>query len=143
MRQILHIRSGQVFDFGLEERKMHEKSWQSGHGDQMIIGTRPFDLAQDTLSALGNSKKLKLVIAYVLCSMLFALCSSVQAQQAARLYKVGRLSAGSPADPLSKATYEVFREGLRDLGWVDGRNMVIENRWVRDKPESALNRPTL
>ena len=105
----------------------------------MIIGTRPVDLAQDRLPAVGNCRKLKLVIAYTLCSMLFALCSSVQAQQAARLYKVGRLSAGSPADPLSKATYEVFREGLRDLGWVEGRNIVIENRWVRDKPESAFN----
>jgi putative ABC transport system substrate-binding protein len=56
--------------------------------------------------------------------------------QPQKIFKIGRLSAGSPADPLSKATFEVFQEGLRDLGWVEGRNIVIENRWVGDKPES-------
>jgi putative ABC transport system substrate-binding protein len=61
------------------------------------------------------------------------------AQQAARLHKVGRLSAGSPADPLSKATYEVFQAGLRDLGWIEGKNIVVENRWVKDKSENAPN----
>jgi putative ABC transport system substrate-binding protein len=62
-----------------------------------------------------------------------------EAQQAARLHKVGRLSAGSPADPLSKATYEVFQVGLRDLGWIEGKNIVVENRWVKDKSENASN----
>ena len=71
--------------------------------------------------------------------MLLALCSVADAQQSQKIYKVGRLSAGSPADPLSKATYEVFQEGLRDLGWVEGRNIVLENRWVGDRAESALN----
>jgi putative ABC transport system substrate-binding protein len=71
--------------------------------------------------------------------MLFALCSPVEAQQAARLSKVGRLSAGSLADPLSKATYEVFQARLRELGWIEGRNVVLENRWVRDKAENAPN----
>jgi putative ABC transport system substrate-binding protein len=72
-------------------------------------------------------------------ALLLALCSVADAQQSQKIYKVGRLSAGSPADPLSKATYEVFQEGLRDLGWVEGRNIVLENRWVGDKAGSALN----
>jgi len=71
--------------------------------------------------------------------LLFALCTVADAQPSQKIYKVGRLSAGSPADPLSKATYEVFQEGLRDLGWVEGRNIVLENRWVGDKVGSALN----
>ena len=71
--------------------------------------------------------------------LLFALCTVADAQPSQKIYKVGRLSAGSPADPLSKATYEVFQEGLRDLGWVEGRNIVLENRWVGDKAGSALN----
>jgi putative ABC transport system substrate-binding protein len=75
-------------------------------------------------------------------ALLLALCSVADAQQSQKIYKVGRLSAGSPADPLSKATYEVFQEGLRDLGWVEGRNIVLENRWVGDKAESALNLAT-
>jgi putative ABC transport system substrate-binding protein len=72
-------------------------------------------------------------------ALLLTLCGVADAQQSQKIYKVGRLSAGSSADPLSKATYEVFQEGLRDLGWVEGRNIVLENRWVGDKAGSALN----
>jgi putative ABC transport system substrate-binding protein len=61
----------------------------------------------------------------------------VAAQQPPRIYKVGRLNAGSPADPLSKASYNAFVEGLRDLGWAEGKNLVVENRWVKDKLENA------
>jgi hypothetical protein len=71
--------------------------------------------------------------------MLFALCPRVDAQPTQRLNKIGRLSAGSPTDSLSKASYDAFREGMRDLGWVEGKNIVYENRWVRDKPENARN----
>jgi putative ABC transport system substrate-binding protein len=85
-------------------------------------------------SAVRNSQS-----AILAGALLFALCPSIEAQQPQKIYKVGRLSAGSPADPLSKATYEVFQEGLRDLGWVEGRNIVLENRWVRDNAEGALN----
>jgi len=84
----------------------------------------------------------KRIFGFALCVgglMLFALCGLVEAQQVARLHKVGRLSAGSPTDPLSKATYEVFHAGLRDLGWIEGKNIVLENRWVRDKAENAPN----
>ena len=72
-------------------------------------------------------------------ALLLALCSVADAQQSQKIYKVGRLSAGSPADPLSEATYDVFQEGLRDLGWVEGKNIVLENRWVGDKTENAVN----
>ena len=79
------------------------------------------------------------VVSVTLCALLFAICSPAAAQQSQKIYKVGRLSAGSPADPLSKATYEVFQEGLRDLGWVEGKNIILDNRWVKDKAESAQN----
>jgi putative ABC transport system substrate-binding protein len=48
------------------------------------------------------------------------------AQQATRVYRVGFLwhSPGVFPDAI-----EAFRQGLRDLGWIDGRNIVIENRW--------------
>jgi hypothetical protein len=77
---------------------------------------------------------------YPLCllgAMLVALCSSADAQQAQRLNKIGRLSAGSSTDPLSKASYDAFRGGMRDLGWFERKNLVYENRWVGDKPENA------
>jgi putative ABC transport system substrate-binding protein len=63
----------------------------------------------------------------------------VRAQQPPKIYRVGRLSAGSPSDPLSKASYEAFREGLRDLGWTEGSNVALENRWQSGAAPSAHN----
>jgi putative ABC transport system substrate-binding protein len=69
-----------------------------------------------------------------LAVVVLAVAVTSEAQQP---QKVGRLGAGSPADPLSQASHDAFRDGLRDLGWLEGKNIVIENRWVRDKPENA------
>jgi hypothetical protein len=30
---------------------------------------------------------------------------------------------------------EAFRHGLRELGWIDGRNITIEYRWAEGRPE--------
>jgi putative ABC transport system substrate-binding protein len=65
--------------------------------------------------------------------------STADAQQPQKIYKVGRLSAGSAKDPLSIATYDAFREGLRDLGWIEGSNIVFENRWAGEPAASAVD----
>jgi len=84
-------------------------------------------------SAIRNLKS-----AILAGALLLALCVPAVAQQPRKIHKVGRLSAGSSADPLSKSTYEAFRAGLRDLGWVEGTNIVLENHWVGQKPDSAV-----
>jgi ABC-type uncharacterized transport system substrate-binding protein len=49
-----------------------------------------------------------------------------EAQQAGKVHRVGYLTAGSvTANP---RVLEAFRQGLRDLGWVEGQNIVIEYR---------------
>ena len=49
-----------------------------------------------------------------------------RAQQAAKVYRVGYLTAGPvTANPRN---LEAFRQGLRELGWVEGQNIVIEYR---------------
>src|SRR5688572_33411045 len=69
-----------------------------------------------------------------------AACSEiVKAQQPQKIYRVGRLSEGSPSDALSKASYDAFREGLRDLGWIEGNNIVLESRWAKEPTASASN----
>src|SRR5688572_16090450 len=65
--------------------------------------------------------------------------STADAQQPHKIYKVGRLSAGSPKDRLSIVTYDAFREGLRDLGWIEGNNVVLENRWAGEPSASAVD----
>ena len=47
-------------------------------------------------------------------------------QQAAKVYRIGYLAGGSSTSSLN--TTEAFRQGLRELGWVEGQNIVIDDR---------------
>jgi len=68
-----------------------------------------------------NKRKLG---SFVLCATLFALCSSAEAQQPNRVPRIGYLSA-VPAATVA-GPVETFRQGLRELGYVEGKNIVIE-----------------
>lgn len=63
--------------------------------------------------------------------------TSISAEPPRRISRVGILNAGAAHD----ARVEALREGLRDLGYVDGRNLVLTYRWAdgrRDRlPELA------
>ena len=61
-----------------------------------------------------------------LCAMLFALCFDAEAQQPKKVPRVGFLGTASPA--AASARIEALRQGLRELGYVDGKNIVIEQR---------------
>ena len=59
---------------------------------------------------------------------------AADAQQATTVHRIGQLIAGNPPagpDPSMAA----FRQGLRDLGYVDGQNLVIERRSAEDSTE--------
>jgi putative tryptophan/tyrosine transport system substrate-binding protein len=69
-----------------------------------------------------------------LCTMLFALCSSTQAQQAKKIALIGFLYPGlSPA--ASYPQLEGLRQGLSELGYVEGKNITIEYRFAEGKLE--------
>ena len=82
--------------------------------------------------ATGNSKKTK-GLGFVLGPLLFALCASAEAQQPTTIPKIGYLSA--PPLSVSAARIEAFRQGLRELGYVEGKNIVIEWRSAEGKSD--------
>src|SRR4029434_11127658 len=57
-------------------------------------------------------------------SLLFAPLAA-EAQEAGKVARIGMLG-GPPSDPF----VEAFRQGLRELGYVEGQNIVLEYRWA-------------
>ena len=72
----------------------------------------------------------------VICSLLtvFLLTPSLaQAQQTKKVPRIGFLVGASA--PSVAARLDVFRQGLRDLGYVEGKNIVIEYRYAEGKSD--------
>src|SRR5712691_6260777 len=58
---------------------------------------------------------------------------AVVAQQAGKVHRVGYLS--TPTRDSVKYVLEAFLRTLRELGWVEGQNLIIEYRWAEGKVE--------
>src|SRR5262245_56208834 len=69
---------------------------------------------------------------FALCAMLFALCASVEAQQPKKVPRIGLLLGSSPSSA-NAARIEAFRQGLRDLSYIEGQNLIIEYRYAEGK----------
>jgi putative ABC transport system substrate-binding protein len=65
------------------------------------------------------------------CTMLFALGFPAQAQQPAKVPRIGYLSALDPASESTRS--EAFRQALRELGYIEGQNIAIEYRYMEGK----------
>lgn len=59
---------------------------------------------------------------------------AAQAQQVERVYRIGYLSIGSASTTYTRPI-EAFRQGLHELGWVEGRNLIIEFRFAEGQAE--------
>src|SRR5262245_60628884 len=58
-----------------------------------------------------------------------------EAQPAAKVFRIGLLGSSSPTDPEASRIWEGFFQGLRELGYVEGQNIVIEGRFYGDGTE--------
>jgi len=80
--------------------------------------------------ARGNSKNAK-VFGVALCAVLFALSYSASAQQTGKIFRIGFLDASTASG--SAVLVEAFRQELRKLGWVEGKNITVEYRFAEEK----------
>jgi len=73
----------------------------------------------------------------LLAGVMLGCAMIAQAQQAGKIPRVGFLSSLSPLAVAART--EAFRTGLRDLGYVEGKNIVIEWRYADGNAERLIN----
>ena len=66
--------------------------------------------------------------------VLLAAPLAVEARQAGEVARIGWLSQVSPTESAT-GSREAFRQGMRELGYVEGQNIVFEERWAEGKAE--------
>src|SRR2546426_896730 len=59
--------------------------------------------------------------------VLFSAALAVEAQQSGKVYRVGILT-NKASDPAEARLWQAFRSGLRERGWIEGQNILIEFR---------------
>src|SRR5262245_28534756 len=74
----------------------------------------------------------KIVICLLLTFFLLTV-SLAQAQQPTKVPSIGVLLAGSPSSMETRV--DAFRQGLRELGYIEGKNIIIEYRYAEGKED--------
>jgi len=75
----------------------------------------------------------KTIISFALTVLFSALCASAQAQQPAKVFRIGFLDNSTAAG--ITVFLEAFRRELSKLGWIEGKNITIEYRFAEQKLE--------
>ena len=72
----------------------------------------------------------------MLCAIIFALCSSAEAEQAGKIFHIGFLDNSTASG--NAVALDAFRQELNKLGWIEGKNITIEYRFAEQKQERLL-----
>jgi putative ABC transport system substrate-binding protein len=82
-------------------------------------------------SALRWGVAMKNILSILLIIAVMGGCAMAQAQQsAAKVPRIGFLTASSASDLQNEPRLDAFRQGLRDLGYVEGKNILVEYRYA-------------
>ncbi len=78
----------------------------------------------------------KRVLGIALNAMLFALCFSVEAQQSIKIPRIAYLAQrNKPTTAIPDPAADAFQQGLRDLGYVEGKNILVEYGYAEGSEE--------
>jgi putative ABC transport system substrate-binding protein len=95
-------------------------------------------MTRDPIASICSPEIPRRAFMAVIAGGLLAAPLAAEAQQTGKLWRIGYLDQGSTAG--SRPYVDGLRQGLRDLGWVEGRNIAVEARFAEGKTEQL---PTL
>jgi putative ABC transport system substrate-binding protein len=81
--------------------------------------------------SIGSGRKR--IFCLAVCAVLFALCSSIEAQQPKRVPRIGFIWHLAPS--VAAFYNDAFRQGLHELGYVEGKSIIVEYRYVEARGE--------
>src|SRR5215472_3255241 len=73
----------------------------------------------------------RLVLCGAVCVMLLALCATAEAQQAQKVPRIGFLLASASSSNSDRIA--AFKQGLRELGYAEGKNIIVDYRYADRK----------
>ncbi len=76
------------------------------------------------------------IFTLALGALVFALCLPLYAQQPTKIPRIGGLHLGTPK--VAAVAIEAFQEGMRERGYVDGKNIVVEYRYAEGKEDRYI-----
>jgi putative ABC transport system substrate-binding protein len=91
--------------------------------------TEPFDFAQHKLRRSIQNRKWRGILATL--ALIVGCVGIAEAQQQAKMPRIGLLSPFSPS--VTALWHQAFRQGLRDLGYVEGQNIILEYRYAENR----------
>jgi putative ABC transport system substrate-binding protein len=60
---------------------------------------------------------------------------AAEGQEPGKVYRIGVVWNAAPNTPVSQRNYQAFDQGLRERGWVEGQNTIIERRYAEGRAE--------
>jgi len=74
---------------------------------------------------------------WLITAIFVPLLSPADAQQSKKVPRIGFLAATSASSNFARV--EAFRQGMHELGYIEGQNIIVEYRYAEDKPEQVPN----